>query len=67
MSIGVVVVLLFHFFVDGSSCIEHDLCAFGMASRVSPIGEGFLLVHFVHGTTALVRVTAWPLSGESDG
>ena len=45
MSIGVVVVLLFHFFVDGSSCIEHDLCAFGMASRVSPIGEGFLLVH----------------------
>ncbi len=50
MSVGVVVVvLLFHFFLDGSSCIEHDLGAFGMASRVSPIGECFLLVHFVQG------------------
>jgi hypothetical protein len=40
MSIGVVA-LLFHFFVVCSSCIEHDLGAFGMASRVSPIGECF--------------------------
>lgn len=54
--------MLLLFFFSISSWI-----AFGMASRVSPIGECYQLVQFAQGATALMRVTAWPLSGESDG